>query len=68
MAVETILSTWAKQVGALAGLPLTPYQSGQARRELGIANAGNRHIRAMAIEIARALAPLPACQRPGPMV
>jgi len=30
----------------------TPYQSGQGRRELGIAKAGNRHIRAMAIEIA----------------
>lgn len=42
----------SKQVGALAGLTPTPYQSGQARRELGIAKAGNRHIRAMAIEIA----------------
>ena len=41
-----------KQVGALAGLTPTPYQSGQARREQGIAKAGNRHIRAMAIEIA----------------
>jgi transposase len=42
----------AKQVGALAGLTPTPYQSGQSRRELGIAKAGNRHIRAMALEIA----------------
>jgi transposase len=42
----------AKQVGALAGLTPTPYQSGPSRRELGIAKAGNRHIRAMAIEIA----------------
>jgi len=41
-----------KQVGALAGLTPTPYQRGQARRELGIATAGHRHIRAMAIEIA----------------
>ena len=41
-----------KQVGALAGLTPTPYQSGQSRHELGIAKAGNRHIRAMAIEIA----------------
>jgi transposase len=41
-----------KQVGAFAGLTPTPYQSGQSRRELGIAKAGNRHIRAMAIEIA----------------
>ena len=35
-----------------AGLTPTPYQSGQARRELGIAKAGHRHMRAMAIEIA----------------
>lgn len=41
-----------KQVGALAGLTPTPYQSGQSRHELGIAKAGHRHIRAMAIEIA----------------
>ena len=41
-----------KPVGALAGLTPTPYQSGQARRALGIAKAGNRPIRAMAIEIA----------------
>jgi transposase len=41
-----------KQVGALAGLTPSPSQSGQSRRELGIAKAGNRHIRAMAIEIA----------------
>ena len=41
-----------KQVGALAGLTPTLYQSGQGRRELGTAKAGNRHIRAMAIEIA----------------
>jgi transposase len=41
-----------KPVGALAGLTPTPYQSGQSRRELGIAKAGHRHIRAMAIEIA----------------
>jgi transposase len=30
-----------KQVGALAGLTPTPYQSGQAARELGITKAGN---------------------------
>jgi transposase len=41
-----------KQVGALAGLTPTPYQSGQSRRALGIAKAGNRQIRAMAIAIA----------------
>jgi transposase len=42
----------AKQVGALAGLTPTPSQSGESRREWGIAKAGNRHMRAMAIEIA----------------
>lgn len=41
-----------KQVGALAGLTPTPYQSGESSHEQGIAKAGNRHIRAMAIEIA----------------
>jgi transposase len=41
-----------KQVGALAGLTPTPSQSGESRRELGIAKAGNRHMRAMAIAIA----------------
>jgi hypothetical protein len=41
-----------RQVGALAGLTPTPYQSGERHREQGIAKAGNRHVRAMAIEIA----------------
>ena len=41
-----------KQVGALAGLTPTPSQSGQSRCELEIAKAGNRHMRAIAIEIA----------------
>jgi transposase len=41
-----------RQVGALAGLTPTPYQSGDQQRELGITLAGNRLIRAMAIEIA----------------
>jgi Transposase IS116/IS110/IS902 family len=41
-----------KQVGALAGLTPTPYQSGQASRELGITKAGNGSRRTMAIEIA----------------
>ncbi len=39
-------------MGALAGLTPTPYQSGESYREQGIAKAGNRHVRAMAIEIA----------------
>jgi transposase len=41
-----------KQVGALAGLTPTPYQSGQAARELGITKAGNGYMRTMAIEMA----------------
>jgi transposase len=41
-----------REVGGLAGLAPTPYQSGEMSREQGIAKAGNRYIRAMAIEIA----------------
>jgi len=41
-----------REVGGLAGLTPTPYQSGELSREQGIAKAGNRYIRAMAIEIA----------------
>jgi len=41
-----------REVGALAGLTPTPHQSGDSNRELGIDKAGNRHIRAIAIEIA----------------
>jgi transposase len=41
-----------REVGALAGLAPTPYQSGDGDREQGISKAGNRPIRAMAIEIA----------------
>lgn len=41
-----------REVGALAGLTPTPYQSGASSREQGIAKAGNRYVRAMAIEIA----------------
>ena len=41
-----------REVGSLAGLTPTPYQSGESSREQGISKAGNRRIRAMAIEIA----------------
>ncbi len=41
-----------REVGALAGLTPFPHQSGEDTRELGISKVGNRHIRAMAIEIA----------------
>jgi transposase len=39
-----------KEVGALSGLPSTPHASGAIAYALGIAKAGNRHIRALAIE------------------
>jgi transposase len=41
-----------KEVGSLSGLVPMPHQSGDSYRERGISKAGNRHIRAMAIEIA----------------
>jgi transposase len=41
-----------RQIGGLAGLTPTPYQSGAERRELGICKAGNRWMRSIAIEIA----------------
>ena len=41
-----------RQVGGLAGLSPTPYQSGEEAHEQGISKAGNRPVRAMAIEIA----------------
>jgi transposase len=42
----------ARQIGALSGLAPTPYQSGNSRLEQGIAKAGNRRWRTMAVEIA----------------
>jgi transposase len=41
-----------RQLGSLCGLTPTPYQSGNAGREQGIGKDGNRHVRAMAVEIA----------------
>ena len=41
-----------REVGALAGLTPMPHRSGDEDHELGISKVGNRHIRAMAIEIA----------------
>jgi transposase len=41
-----------REVGALAGLTPTPYQSGTSVREQGISKAGNWRVRAMAVEIA----------------
>jgi transposase len=41
-----------REIGALAGLTPTPYTSGGSSREQGISKAGNRRVRAMAVEIA----------------
>ena len=41
-----------KQLGALAGLTPSPYQSGNSHREQGISKSGNRFVRSVAIEIA----------------
>jgi transposase len=41
-----------REVSSLAGLVSAPYQSGTMRRDLGITKAGNRHVRALAVEIA----------------
>lgn len=41
-----------RQVGALAGLAPTPYQSGDEWHEQGISKAGNRPMRGMGVEIA----------------
>jgi transposase len=41
-----------RQLGSLAGLTPTPYNSGDSMREQGISKAGNRRLRVMAVEIA----------------
>jgi len=41
-----------RQVGCLAGLTPSPYQSGDCCREAGISRAGNRHVRGIAIDLA----------------
>jgi transposase len=41
-----------KQVGASAGMTGVPYDSGGTEREQGISKAGNRRVRALAIELA----------------
>jgi len=41
-----------QELGSLAGLAPTPYASGESSREGGISKAGNRPVRALAIEIA----------------
>jgi transposase len=41
-----------KQLGALVGLTPTPYDSGKSAREQGISKAGNKHVRALIVELA----------------
>ena len=41
-----------RQLGALAGLTGTPYDSGGSRREQGISKAGNARVRTLLIELA----------------
>lgn len=41
-----------KQVGSIAGLTGTPYDSGSVSREQGIDKAGNKRVRAVAVELA----------------
>ena len=41
-----------REVGALAGLTGTPYNSGKSERDQGISKAGNKRIRKLAIELA----------------
>jgi transposase len=41
-----------REVGGLAGLTPTPYQSGESAREQGITKSGNRHVRWMTTELA----------------
>jgi transposase len=41
-----------KQLGALVGLTPVPYGSGQTERAQGISKAGNKHVRALVVELA----------------
>jgi transposase len=41
-----------KQLGALVGLTPTPYHSGKSEHEQGISKAGNKHVRALIVELA----------------
>ena len=41
-----------REVGALAGLVPTPYDSGESRREQGISKAGNKRVRRVIVELA----------------
>lgn len=55
--LSTELFSWRqfsnrKQVGSIAGLTGTPFDSGGSSREQGIDKAGNKRVRALAVELA----------------
>ncbi len=55
--LSTELFSWRsfanrKQVGSIAGLTGTPFDSGTSSREQGIDKAGNKRVRALAVELA----------------
>jgi transposase len=41
-----------RELGGMAGMVPTPYQSGKSRREQGISRAGNRYVRTAMVELA----------------
>jgi transposase len=41
-----------KELGSLVGLTPVPYDSGKSQREQGISKAGNKHVRALIVELA----------------
>ena len=57
-----------KQVGSIAGLTGTPYDSGSVSREQGIDKAGNKRVRAVAVELRLVLVAVPAAERAEPLV
>ncbi len=48
-----------REVGGALGLTPTPYSSGEDQREQGIGKAGNARARAMLVELACAISPIP---------
>lgn len=57
-----------REVGGLAGLDGTPYDSGASRREQGISKAGNRRVRWLMVELAWIWVRYPAGKRIGALV
>ena len=57
-----------RELGSLAGLTPTPYDSGESRREQGISKAGNRRVRWMMVQLAWGWLQVSARERAEPMV